>query len=104
MLDPQELKQFEEVVQLVVRKEITDSESRLRSEITQAEDRVVTQLRSEITQVEERVTAKVDQLSADVGGFMDISILPQVEEKADKKEVKRIADKTLEHEGIFKKL
>ena len=115
MFDPQELKQLKELfieaeqrITDELRSEISESEkrmvSKIHNEISESEKRTVFKIHNEISESEKRVSSKVDHLSTDLGGFIDMSLLPQIAEKADEKEVKKLAEKTLAHESIFKKL
>lgn len=71
----------------------------------------VKQLKELFSESEKRMGAKIDRLSNDIGNFIDNAILPQIAEKADKSDIRRlehkidrIIDKNLELEVDVKKL
>lgn len=119
MLDPQEIKQFQEIVQETVRGEIYTSENRLRNEIIALELRMTKKINEAVEASEKRMSIKITeaieysekrtqssikQLGIDIGDFITNAILPQIQEKASQKDLDKLAEKNREHEIILKKV
>jgi hypothetical protein len=53
---------------------------------------------------EQRMQLAIKQLGIDIGDFITQSILPQIEDKVSKNEVKKLTAKIQEHDSILKKV
>ena len=110
MLDPQELKQFERVVQLIVKNEIDrsvqESETRMKTEtkqlIAESETRMKAEMKYLIVESETRMKTETKQLGNDIGDMIDRVLLTQIGEKADKKEVRQLSEIVAGHDKVIK--
>lgn len=80
-------------IKTIIKEELNGSENRLREEVTNSEQRLKKEVESSEQRLSEKTEATEKRIISEVGKFIADVILPQIDDKADKKDVERLEGK-----------